>query len=323
MKKLLTALILLFILTLALPAVAADKTPLVGILQLVQHPALDAAREGFIKGLADAGFTDSDNVKLDYHNGQGSQDIMASIADQFVAAPVDLALAIATPAVQALAGKTESIPILGTAVTDFVQAKLVETNEHPGFNVSGTSDMNPVAEQIDLIKRLVPEAKTLGLLYTSSEVNSQIQAALAKERAEQLGLSVVEVTVNNTNDVQQAAVNILGQVDVLYIPTDNVVASSIALVVEEALSRKIPIAGSEAAHVHGGGTFTLGIDYFKLGEQTGHMAARILRGEAQVSEMPIERQDQFDHLINKTYMEALGLAIPEDLLPFAIEVGQP
>ena len=323
MKKLLTALILLFILTLALPAVAADKTPLVGILQLVQHPALDAAREGFIKGLADAGFTDGDNVKLDYHNGQGSQDIMASIADQFVAAPVDLALAIATPAVQALAGKTESIPILGTAVTDFVQAKLVETNEHPGFNVSGTSDMNPVAEQIDLIKRLVPEAKTLGLLYTSSEVNSQIQAALAKERAEQLGLSVVEVTVNNTNDVQQAAVNILGQVDVLYIPTDNVVASSIALVVEEALSRKIPIAGSEAAHVHGGGTFTLGIDYFKLGEQTGHMAARILRGEAQVSEMPIERQDQFDHLINKTYMEALGLAIPEDLLPFAIEVGQP
>ena len=323
MKKLLTALILLLILTLALPAAAADKTPLVGILQLVQHPALDAAREGFIKGLADAGFTDGDNVKLDYHNGQGSQDIMASIADQFVAAPVDLALAIATPAVQALAGKTESIPILGTAVTDFVQAKLVESNEHPGFNVSGTSDMNPVAEQIDLIKRLVPEAKTLGLLYTSSEVNSQIQAALARERAEQLGLKVVEVTVNNTNDVQQAAVNILGQVDVLYIPTDNVVASSIALVVEEALSRKIPIAGSEAAHVHGGGTFTLGIDYFKLGEQTGHMAARILRGEAQVSEMPIERQDQFDHLINKTYMEALGLAIPEDLLPFAIEVGQP
>lgn len=323
MKKLLTALILLLILTLALPALAADKTPLVGILQLVQHPALDAAREGFIKGLADAGFTDGDNVKLDYHNGQGSQDIMASIADQFVAAPVDLALAIATPAVQALAGKTESIPILGTAVTDFVQAKLVDSNEHPGFNVSGTSDMNPVAEQIDLIKRLVPEAKTLGLLYTSSEVNSQIQAALARERAEQLDLKVVEVTVNNTNDVQQAAVNILGQVDVLYIPTDNVVASSIALVVEEALSRKIPIAGSEAAHVNGGGTFTLGIDYFKLGEQTGHMAARILRGEAQVSEMPIERQDQFDYLINKTYMEALGLAIPEDLLPFAIEVGQP
>lgn len=323
MKKLLTALILLLILTLALPAVAADKTPLVGILQLVQHPALDAAREGFIKGLADAGFTDGDNVKLDYHNGQGSQDIMASIADQFVAAPVDLALAIATPAVQALAGKTESIPILGTAVTDFVQAKLVESNEHPGFNVSGTSDMNPVAEQIDLIRRLVPEAKTLGLLYTSSEVNSQIQAALARERAEQLGLHVVEVTVNNTNDVQQAAVNILGQVDVLYIPTDNVVASSIALVVEEALARKIPIAGSEAAHVNGGGTFTLGIDYFKLGEQTGHMAARILRGEAQVSEMPIERQDQFDYLINKTYMEALGLAIPEDLLPFAIEVDQP
>ena len=323
MKKLLTALALLLILTLALPALAAEKPPLIGILQFVQHPALDAAREGFIKGLADAGFTDGENLRLDYRNGQASQDICASIADQFIAAPVDLALAIATPAVQALAGKTESIPILGTAVTDYVLAKLVKSNEAPGFNVSGTSDMNPVAEQIDLVKRLVPEAKVLGLLYTSSEVNSQIQAGLAKAQAEKLGLSVVEVTVNTTNDVQQAAISILGHVDVLYIPTDNIVASSIALVVEEALARKIPIAGSEAAHIHGGGTFTRGIDYFKLGEQTGHMAARILRGEAQVSEMPIEYQSQFDYLINKTYMEALGLEIPEDLLPFAIEPGQP
>lgn len=323
MKKLFLILALLLGLTLALPALAADKVPLVGILQFVQHPALDAAREGFVKGLEDAGFQDGVNIKLDYQNGQASQDICASIADQFIAAPVDLALAIATPAVQALAGKTESIPILGTAVTDFVQAKLVDTNEHPKFNVSGTSDMNPVAEQIELVKRLAPEAKVLGLLYTSSEVNSQIQAGLAKAKAEELGLSVVEVTVNNTNDVQQAAINILDQVDVLYIPTDNIVASSIALVVEEALARKIPIAGSEGAHVHGGGTFTRGIDYFKLGEQTGHMAARILKGEAQVSEMPVERQSQFDYLINKTYMDALGLEIPEDLLPFAIEVTQP
>ena len=323
MKRSITLLLaLLFVFSISSTALAEDKLPTVGILQFLQHPALDAARDGFLKAFAEEGFVDGETVKIDYQHGQASQDICASIADAFIAAPVDLAIAIATPAVQALAGKTETIPILGTAVTDYVLAKLVDTNEVPKFNVSGTSDMNPVAEQVALIKRLVPDAKVMGLLYTSSEVNSQLQAGLAKAEAERLGMQVVEVTVNNTNDVQQAAINVLEQCDVLYIPTDNIVASSIALVVEEALNRKIPIAGSEAAHIHGGGTFTLGIDYFKLGEQTGRMAARVLRGEAEVSTMPIERQSEFEHLINKTFMDALGLPIPEELLPFAIEVGE-
>lgn len=324
MKKLIALVSLLLAALLLVPAYATtgEDKPLIGILQFVQHPALDAAREGFLAGLEKEGFIDGQNMTIDYQNGQAAQDICASIADKFISDGVDLVLGIATPAVQAVAGKTDSIPILGTAVTDYVAAKLVNSNEAPGFNVSGTTDMNPVAQQIAMIKKMVPDAQTLGLLFTGSEVNSRVQAEIAKVEAEKLGMKVVEVTVNNSNDVQQAAVSILEQCDVLYVPTDNIIASSIALVAEEALARKIPIACGEEGIVRGGGTFTLGISYFNLGEQTGRMAAALLRGEAVVSEMPIQSQTDFQFLINKTFCDEIGLAIPEDLLPFAEEIGK-
>ncbi|HSK67705.1 MAG TPA: ABC transporter substrate-binding protein [Candidatus Limnocylindria bacterium] len=321
MKQWLRIVSLVLALALVAPAALAqaDK-PVIGILQFVQHAALDAAREGFIAGLEAEGFRDGENVIIVYENGQASQDINASIADRFIADGVDLVLAIATPSVLAVAGKTETIPILGTAVTDYVSARLVQSNEAPGFNVSGTTDMNPVADQIALAKRMVPDMKTLGLLYTSSEVNSQTQAAMAKEEAAKLGLEVVERTINSSADVQQAAIDILGQVDVLYLPTDNIVASAIALISEQALAAGVPLAVGEEGMVRGGGTFTLGINYFNLGEQTGRMAARILRGEAKVGEMPIESQTEFNYLVNKTFADAIGLEIPEDLLAFAEEI---
>ena len=321
MKKWFGIVSLLLVIALMVPAYGqpADK-PVIGILQYVQHAALDAARDGFLAGLKEEGFVDGENIMVQYENGQAAQDINDSIADRFVADGVDLLLGIATPSVMALAAKTDSIPILGTAVTDYVAARLVESNEAPGFNVSGTTDMNPIAEQIAMAKRLVPDAETLGILFTSSEVNSQTQAEIAKAEAEALGLKVVEVTVNNSSDVQQAAISILEQVDVLYLPTDNVIAAAIALVSEQALERKIPLAVGEGGMVLGGGTFTLGINYFNLGVQTGKMAAAILRGEAIVSEMPIQRQTDFEYVINKTFADAIGLEIPEDLLPFAVEV---
>ncbi len=321
MKRLMTLLAALLVLALMLPVAAETKTPIIGVLQYVQHPALDAARDGFIKGLADEGFVDGQNIKLDIQNAQADQATASTIADHFIGQNTDLVLAIATPAAQALANKSTTLPILATAVTDFVSAGLVQSNEAPGFNVSGTTDMNPVEAQVRLAKRLLPDAKTLGLLYTSSEINSKIQADLAKAEAEKLGLKVVEVTVNNSNDVQQAAINILEQVDVLYVPTDNIIAASMPLVAEEALTRKVPIVVGEAGQVEGGGTATEGLSYFKLGEQTGHMAAKILRLEAKVGEMPIETQSEFETLINKTFMDAIGLEIPEDLLPFAKEIG--
>ena len=208
MKRMMTLLIALLVFALMLPVAAETKTPLIGILQYVQHPALDAAREGFIKGLADEGFVDGQNIKLDIQNANADQSTASTIADHFIGQDTDLVLAIATPSAQALANKTSTMPILATAVTDFVAAGLVKSNEAPGFNVSGTTDMNPVEAQVRMVKRLLPDAKTLGLLYTSSEINSKIQADLAKAEADKLGMKVVEVTVNNSNDVQQAAISI-------------------------------------------------------------------------------------------------------------------
>ena len=320
MKRMKTLLAALLVLALLLPGLSlAEDKPVVGILQYVQHPALDAAREGFLKGLADAGFVDGQNVTVIYENGQASQDICASIADKFVADKVDLMLGIATPAVLSLAGKTDTTPILGTAVTDYVGARLANSNEAPGFNVSGTTDMNPVADQIRLIKRFMPEAKTVGILYTGSEINSQTQVKMALEEIAAQGMEAVEVTVNNSNDVQQAVQSLNDRVDVIYLPTDNIISSSIAIVAEEAMKAGIPLSCGEEAQVKGGGTFTLGVSYLRLGEQTGQMAAQILKGEAKVGEMPIQSQTDFEFLVNKTACDALGLTIPEDLLAFAVE----
>ncbi|NLG58365.1 MAG: ABC transporter substrate-binding protein [Clostridiales bacterium] len=321
MKRSRTLLAALLMVALLLPGLGlAEEMPVVGILQYVQHDALDSAREGFIKGLKDAGFEDQVNIIIDYQNGQASQDICASIADTFVADGVDLMLGIATPAVLSLAGKTETIPILGTAVTDYVGAKLAKSDEAPGFNISGTSDMNPVADQIKLIKRFLPEAKVVGILYTGSEVNSQSQVRLALEEIKAQGMEALEVTVNNSNDVQQAVQSLAGRCDVIYLPTDNIISAAIPIVAEEAMKAGLPLSCGEEAQVSGGGTFTLGVSYFRLGEQTGQMAAQILRGEAQVGEMPIQRQTDFQYLINKTACEALGIEIPEDLAEFAVEL---
>ncbi|MDK2962577.1 MAG: putative tryptophan/tyrosine transport system substrate-binding protein [Eubacteriaceae bacterium] len=161
----------------------------------MDHVALDAARDGFIDGLADNGYVDGDNIIIDLQNAQGDQSNLATISDGFVSNNEDLVLAIATPAAQSIAGKTTEIPILGTAITDYETARLVDSNEAPGGNVSGTTDMNPIAEQIDLLVKLVPDAKTVGVLYTSSEDNSVVQAQIAKEAIEAAGLSYVEVTV--------------------------------------------------------------------------------------------------------------------------------
>ena len=323
MKRIKHLLPLLLAIALLVPffAFAGEKVPVIGILQYVQHGALDLARDGFLKALEDQGYVLGETLMIDYQNGQADQSTCASVADKFVADGVDLMLGIATPAVLALAGKTDSLPILGTAVTDYVEARLVKSNEAPGFNISGTTDMNPIKEQIGLIKHFVPEAKTVGLIYTGSEINSQLQADIAKREIEALDMVYTEVTVNNSNDVQQAMLSLVNACDVIYIPTDNVLASSMPIVAEVALAEKRPVICGDAGMVKEGGQFTLGIDYYKLGEQTGLMAGQLLRGEAKVDEMPIQRQSDYSYYVNKTLCEAIGLAIPEDMLPYAREAG--
>lgn len=299
-------------------APSAEKVFKIGILQLVEHPALDAAREGFVKALADNGYVDGKNITLDIQNAQADQNNMKTISQRFVNNSEDLILAIATPAAQAIASETTTIPILGTAITDYVGAKLVNSNEAPGGNISGTTDMNPIKEQVDLMVKLVPNVKTVGLLYTSSEDNSVIQANMVKEACTALGLKVVEATVTNSNDVQQVTQSLVGKVDAVYIPTDNTFATAMPIAAEILNGAKIPTICGESNMVLGGGLATLGIDYGNLGYQTGLMAIKLLKGEATTATMPIESQKEYAYTINGDVAAQLGLTIPADLSEYVV-----
>ncbi len=296
-----------------------DEMLKIGIVQYMDHVALDAARQGFVDALKDNGYVDGENIAIDLQNAQGDQSNLSTINDRFVSENENLILAIATPAVQAIAGKTTDIPILGTAVTDYEVARLVDSNEVPGGNVSGTTDMNPIKEQIDLLVKLVPDAKTVGVLYTSSEDNSILQANIAKEAIEKLGLAYVEVTVTNSNDVQQAAQSIVGQCDAIYIPTDNTFATAMPVVYGVTSVSKTPVICGESGMVDNGGLATLGINYYDLGYQTGLMGVKILKGEAEPATMSIEASTNFDFAINGTVAEEIGLEIPADLQEYVIK----
>ncbi len=316
------ALILALTLSLTVFSVFAERDkPLIGIIQIVDHVALDAARQGFIDALAENGYKDGETVTLDYRNAQGSPDVLASIADHFVAENANLVLAIATPSAQTMAGKTESIPILGTAITDYVSARLAQSDDKPGYNVSGTTDMNPIKEQIELIKRMLPDTKTIGLLYTASEDNSVLQAQIAREVIEGMGMAYTEVTVHNSNEVQQATQSIMDKCDAIYIPTDNVFASAMSLVYEVALSNKKPVFAGEAGMTMGGGAVPWASTTTTWGTRPSAMALKVLVEQAVDRDLPIRRQTDFDYTVNKTFCDALGIAIPEDLLPYAQEMS--
>lgn len=316
MKKLLAFVLALTLFCMPMMASAIEVKKTIGVIQYVQHVALDSAREGFVQALADNGFVDGENIVLDIQNAQADASNLATISDRFVGNNVDLVLAIATPAAQSTAGKTTTIPILGTAITDYVAARLITSNEVPGTNVSGTTDMNPVADQIKLLKELFPDTKTVGVLYTSSEDNSVLQAKMAKEAIEAEGMIYTEVTITNSNDVQQATQSIVEECDAIYIPTDNVFASSMPVVYEVATAAKKPLIGGEAGMVQAGGLATLGINYHDLGYQTGLMAIRVLNGE-DISTMPIETAAKMDYTFNSTYAEAIGYTIPEAYQAYA------
>ena len=227
---------------------------------------------------------------------------------------MDLICAIATPAAQTVANATKDIPIVGTAITDYVGAKLAASNEKPGGNVTGTSDMNPIKEQIDLLMKLKPEAKTIGVIYCSSEVNSEVQVKAMQEYAESKGLTVKVATISTVNDIQQAAQSLVGSVDAFYEPTDNVIASAMPTLVAITDAAKLPIICGEPNMVKAGGLATYGIDYYKLGVQTGHMAADILEGKRKPADMSIELAKDLKITINKADAARLGITIPEDVL---------
>lgn len=302
-----------------LTANAEEKVYKIGICQLSEHVALDAAYEGFVDGLEEAGYVDGENIEIDYQNAQGDQSNCPTIASKLVNDQSDLILAIATPAAQACANATEEIPILVTAVTDPAASGLVEDNTAPGSNISGTSDLTPVKEQLDLMMQLLPDTEKIAILYCSSESNSEIQAELAMEAAEELGIETIEATVSNSNEIQQVVQNLIGKADAIYAPTDNIIAAGMQTVSLVANPAGLPIICGEEGMVKNGGLATNGINYYNLGKQTAAMAVKILEGEAEPATMPIEYLEDVETVINAATAEELGIEIPEDLQQYVID----
>lgn len=259
----------------------------VGVIQLVEHPALDAATKGFEEGLESALSAAGYSVEFDYQNAQGEQANCATIATKFVNDKDDLIMANATPALQAVAAATGDIPIIGTSVTDFVSAGVVQSNEAPGTNVTGASDFAPIDEQIALLQKLVPEVKQVGILYCSSEANSKFQVDLAAETLEAAGIAYKEYTVADSNEIQSVVTNAISNCDCLYIPTDNTIADNMSIVKNAAWPEKLPIICGEENMCKNGGLATLSIDYYELGKAAGEQAFDILVNGKNPAEMPV------------------------------------
>lgn len=285
----------------------------IGVLQLIEHNALDSAYKGFVDGLKEAGYEDGKNIIIDYQNAQGEQANCITIGQKFINDKSDLILAIATPAAQAIANMTKDIPILITAVTDPADSKLVADNNAPGGNVTGTSDLTPVEAQIELLKEMIPNVKTVGLLYCSSEQNSVFQINIAKKKLDAMGIKYIDIAISNLNEIQQVIQNVIGKVEAIYTPTDNMIANGMATVALMTEPAKLPVICGEGGMTMLGGTATYGINYYELGKLTSTQAVSILKGDKKTFEMPIEYLQKFDLVVNTNMIESIGLTIPESL----------
>ena len=287
----------------------AEAPKTIGIVQLVEHDALDAANRGITDALKERGVT----MEIDRQNAQADRSNLRNIAQRFVSHNYPLIFAIATPAAQTVANATSTTPIVATAVTDFAVAKLVKDNNKPGTNVTGSSDMNPIAAQTELLLKLVPNAKTVGTIYNSSEINSQLQIDILRKELEKHGVALAEATISSVNDIQQAAQSLVGKVDVMYVPTDNVVASSMPTLYRVTQAAKLAVVAGEAGMVRSGATATVAVDYYNLGKIAGNMGADILEGKAKPQDMPIRYQTEFKVVLNEPVVKELGLTVPEDV----------
>ena len=282
----------------------------VAVIQIMQHGSLDAANQGVVDQLAKRGYT-ADKIEIDQQNAQGDQSNLKNIAARFKNTRPDVIVAISTPAAQSVANEIHDIPIVGVAITDFETAKLVKSNAKPDTNVTGVNDRGPVEEQVDMGLAFVPGAKTMGLMYCASEVNSEIQAEQARRHAASLGLAVEEATVSNVNDIQQAAEAIAGDVDFIYVPTDNVIASSIPTLVKVTDAAGVPVFVGADSMARDGALGSISVDFYKTGIQAGDMAADILEGKGKPETMPVQDPADLTVIINKTNADILGIQIPD------------
>ena len=303
----------------AADTVAADgKVYNIGICQLVQHEALDAATQGFQDALTK--LLGEENVKFDLQNASGDSATCATIVNQFVSSDVDLILANATAPLQAAAAATNEIPILGTSVTDYATALSIDDwTGVTGTNSSGTSDLAPLDEQAAMLQELFPDAKNVGLLYCTAEANSQYQVDTVQAALEKLGYTCTQYGFSDSNDLSSVATTAADASDVLYVPTDNTVANNTELVNNICEPKKVPIIAGEEGICSGCGVATLSIDYYDLGVATGKMAVQVLKGEANISEMPIEYAPQFTKEYDADRCEALGITVPDDYVAIEAE----
>ena len=281
----------------------------IGISQFITHQSLDSTREGFVDELAKQGYVEGKNIEIDLQNAQGEQRNLKTISQQ-LAESSDVVLAIATPSAQSLANTTQTTPVIFSAVTDPVSAKLVESREHPGGNVTGTSDQSSdaISTQINLIKKVLPKAKTIGILYTQSEPNSVVQKDEAKRLLEEKGFTVVEKTILDSNNVKAAAESLMAEVDMVFVPTDNIISSTMETVKQVSIKHKVPVFGGSTEMVAVGGLYNYGTNYEELGRQTARMLIRVLKGE-KPENIAVELPEKLELHTNQEMADALGIDI--------------
>ncbi|HEL2263813.1 TPA: ABC transporter substrate-binding protein [Streptococcus suis] len=284
---------------------ASSDVVKVGVLQYMEHESLTAAREGFVAELEENGYKEGEKLVLDYQNAQGDQANLQTISEQLIDGN-DIVLAVATPSAQSLAIVSTETPIVFTAVTDPLSADLVESIEKPGGLLTGTSDQAPIDQQVELLGQAVPDAKTVGILYTTSERNSEVQVEQAKELLEKAGYKVVVKGITSSNEVQDATTSLMKDVDALFIPTDNTVASTMTMIGELSVEHKVPVIGGSTDMVDEGGLLTYGTNYEALGRQTAKMAIKIIEG-ANVSETAVEYPETVSLHVNEEMAQKLGI----------------
>lgn len=290
----------------------------IGIVQIVEHPSLNTIRESFVEQLALKGFKDGENVIIDYQSAQNDQTNLKTICQKFANNEYDMIVAIATPSAQAAVGETNTIPVVFSACTDPVAAGLVSDLNKPGANVTGTSDAVSAEKIMELAMRITPDIKTIGALYSSSEINSISVVDNLKEYAAKNGMTVVDATVTNSSEVQQAAASLTGKVNVIFSPIDNTIASAMPIVTQVANKAKIPVYVGADSMVKDGGLATYGINYVILGQETANMAVEILNGK-KPGDIPVKTITEVEIYLNMKTAEAIGIDIPADVLNEAKE----
>ncbi|MDJ0949032.1 MAG: ABC transporter substrate-binding protein [Alphaproteobacteria bacterium] len=303
----------------ALPALAADK--FVAITQIVEHPALDAARKGVKDALADEGFVVGQGLKWEYQSAQGNPATAAQIARKFVGERPDVIVAIATPSAQAAVAAAGDIPVVFSAVTDPVGAKLVKDMKKPGGNVTGMSDLSPIAKHLDLIKEITPKAQRVGVPFNPGEANAVTLVQLLQDNAPAKKLEIVTAPATKSAEVQSAAQSLVGKVDVIYVPTDNTIVTALEAVVKVGIDNKIPVYAGDTDSVPRGAMAALGFNYYDVGRQTGKMVARVLKGE-KPGDIPVEGVEITELYVNPGSAKKMGVSIPSAVVQRAKSVVQ-